>query len=73
MEVTDKSFYNRWENWTKVILVQETPLFVVNWDWCNANCRGRFDANNGILRGSQMWIFEDTEDALMFKMARVLK
>ena len=73
MEITDESFYNRWKNWSRVDLIQETPLFLINWDWCKVNCCGRFDASDGIGRGRQTWIFENSEDALMFKMVRVVK
>jgi hypothetical protein len=70
-EVEDESFANRWNAWTKVKLIQLTPLFLNNYDWCKANCRGRFDGMSGIGRGQQIWVFEDPEDALFFRLVRV--
>jgi hypothetical protein len=71
MEVEDFSYDNRWDLWTKVSIITHTPLFIIDWDWCKANCKGRYDAMSGIGKGRHTWIFENPEDALMFKMTRL--
>jgi hypothetical protein len=39
------------------------------WDWCEKNCKGRFDsAFDTKVNGYKTWMFELPEDATAFKL-----
>jgi len=60
---------NRWKLWNRVFIYNKNISVIEDLDWCVENCTKGFDVHTDLNnRKNQVWIFESTEDALIFKL-----
>jgi len=61
------------DDWTQVpVRMPWIDPFTVGsstkWQWCDRNCKDKFDALFEQVDGKTVWIFKSPEDATMFKL-----